>query len=218
MKIKYYGFSTFRITGDNVSVLTDPISLIEAGLTLPSVDAEICLFSDIRHVGTEDVLKNAKLDKKITSEKREQVYEIANYGEYAIGNLFIRRPIKGGHFILDEGYLRVVYTGLISPDFDMSTMKNLGDVDILILPVGDGEVFPSFQKLEKIISHVDPTYLIPCCYKVPGLDAKYSSLKSVDDFLKDYGISGVERAKELKVINAPEKEEKSMQVVVLEEK
>jgi len=216
MKIKNLGFGTFKITGEKVSIITDPDSLKEAGQTLPPVDAEICLFSDIKHVGEQDILKNAGLEKKITTEKREKVFELSNYGEYAIGDMFIRRPIRGGYFLLDEGYLRVVYTGLITPDFEISTLKDLGDVDILIIPVGDGEIFPSFQKLEKIISSIDPTYLIPCCYKSSGLSEKYKTLKTVDEFLKDYGIADAQRMKELKVSNAPEKEEKSMQVVILE--
>jgi len=216
MKIKNYGFSTYKIYGDKISVLTDPISLLEAGLTLPSVDCDVCIFSDENLLGKENVLKSAKLDKKVASSKRDDMYEIVNYGEFAIGDLFVRRPLKGGFYLIDEGYLRIVYMGLLSPDFDPATVKDLGDVDLLILPVGDAETFPSFQKLEKILSNIEPNYLIPSCYKVPGLSEKYSNLKSVDEFLKDYGVSNFEKLKELKITNAPEKDDKNMDVIVLE--
>ncbi len=50
-------------------------------------------------------------------------------------------------------------------DFDPKKTKNLGDVDVLIVPVGDGVNFMDFDKIERVISNTDPSILIPCAYK-----------------------------------------------------
>lgn len=217
MKIKNLGFSTFKIIGSDVSIITDPHATIESGLSLPKTEADICLVSDPKYVGTQGYLSETGLSTKIVSQKRSSVFEIVNNGEYEIGGLIVRRPAKSNVCIIDEGYLRVVYVGLVDGDFELDTLKHLGDVDVLMIPVGDGGIFPPIQKIEKAINIIDPSILIPWGYKTVGMKGEFEKLLELEAFLKECGFSNTIEEKELKINNAPEKEDKVMGVVILKD-
>lgn len=216
MKIKKEGFTTFKLNFDNISVLTDPDIEIKEFNPKAKFDSDIVVFSNKSILGEEDYIATSGLNQNIKNDHRENIFEIVNYGEYEIGEVFIRHLTKSGVYVLDEGYLRLVYCGLISEDFDTSLLKEIGDVDILILPVGDAGIFPNYQKTEKIINQLDPQILIPSAYKVTSVNGKYESVKPVDDFLKDLGFSNTRREKELKVTSTPVQEDKAIEVVILD--
>ena len=212
MKITYSGFLTFNIAYDKVIYVTDPIALMRAGLKKNQFQADVCLISESDFYGKSNVLDDIK-DLKITAINRPGVFEVSNPGEYEIGGVILRRLGYDGVYILDEGYLRIVYMGMIHKDFDINELKDLGDVDTLILPVGDGDIFPSYEKLEKIIEYVDPSILIPSGYQIPGLKSEYSSLKTLDEFAKHMGFTNIREEKTLKLESRPEVEQKTLEVI-----
>ena len=132
MKIKKIGWTTFLISSDNISVLTDPLKLKEEGLSIPKTQTDICIFTEC---------PEEKYDDKVVSDKRDSVMEICTPGEYEVGGLMIRRDLDDDFYIIDEKNLRIVYMGGVSKDFNPEKAKNLGDVDALIIPVGNGENF-----------------------------------------------------------------------------
>lgn len=215
MKIKHLGFSAFKITGNSDSVITDPIAAVNAGVKLEKTEADIALFSQKDLLGKTNVLKEAGLDNKVVPQNRSEVFEIVNYGEFAIGGLMIRRFLKSGIYLIDEGYLRLAYIGLVGPEFEIDWAKNLGDVDVLIMPIGDGGIFPAIDKVEKIISIIDPSYLIPYGFNEAGLKPEFAGLKKLEDFLKEGSFANTIQDKELKLTNVPEKDDKVMQVMLL---
>lgn len=215
MKIKHLGFSAFKIVGDQGSVITDPIAAINAGVKLDKTEVDIALFSQKELIGKQAVLAEAGLSSKIVPQNRKDVFEVVNFGEYAISGLMIRRLVKSGIYLIDEGYLRLAYIGLVGTEFEIDWVKNLGDIDVLILPVGDNGVFPPVEKVEKVVSAIDPAYLIPYGYAEDGLKGEYANLKKLEDFMKECGYANTMQEKELKLTNVLEKEDRVMQVVLL---
>ncbi|HNZ70454.1 MAG TPA: MBL fold metallo-hydrolase [Candidatus Dojkabacteria bacterium] len=209
MKIRYQGEMSVRIDCDGTVFVTDPQSLQVTGRKAPKVEADVVLVSDTKYLGVSDYATQANLT--LESSNREKVFEIVNFGEYEIGGIMIRRSQRNGFYILDQGYVRIVYAGYISPNFEVDKAKNLGDVDVLILPVGDGGIFPSNPKLSKIIQIIDPSYLIPIAFSGEGM-------QDVDTFIKECDLTKGEDMKELKLTDAPEKDEKTLKVIVLPEK
>jgi hypothetical protein len=215
MKIKPLGFMSFLVNFDGLSLITDPQSILESGLKISKTEVDVIIASDEKYLGKQGVLSKMELSEKIVPASRSEIFEIVNYGEYEIGGVMFRRPTNRNFFLMDQDYIRLMYLGYIGNDFNADMVKNLGDVDVLIAPVGDGGMFPNFTKMQKIISNIDPTFLIPCGYRVEGMSDAMSGLHVVEDFIKDAGYTHVREDKELKITDSPEKDEKVMEVVIL---
>lgn len=214
MKIKSLGWSSFSLSNDNISILTDPVALEESGIGLPKCKADVLLFSQKDLYGKEDILKEYQLEKKIEPDHRENIFEISSPGEYEIGGMMIRRAINLPFYTIDEGNIRVVYMGIIDNSLDVSKTKDLGDVDVLILPIGNGDLFIDYEKIEKILSYIDPTVLLPCAYKRDELKVG-KNIKSRDDFIKYFGFTNVKDQSSLNVTPTVEQESKIMEVIFL---
>ncbi len=214
MKIKSLGWSSFSLSNDNISILTDPVALKESGIGLPKCKADVVLFSQRDLYGKEDILREYELEKKIEPDHRDNIFEISSPGEYEIGGMMIRRGIDLPFYTIDEGNLRVVYMGVIDNSLDVSKTKDLGDVDVLILPIGNGDLFIDYEKIEKILNYIDPTVLLPCAYKMDGLKVG-KNIKSRDDFIKYFGFTNVKEQSSLNVTSTVEQESKIMEVIFL---
>ena len=214
MRIKSLGWSSFSLSNDNISILTDPVALKESGIGLPKCKADVVLFSQRNLYGKEDILREYELEKKIEPDHRDNIFEISSPGEYEIGGMMIRRGIDLPFYTIDEGNLRVVYMGVIDNSLDVSKTKDLGDVDVLILPIGNGDLFIDYEKIEKILNYIDPTVLLPCAYKTDGLKVG-KDIKSRDDFIKYFGFTNVKEQSSLNVTSTVEQESKIMEVIFL---
>ena len=206
MKIKSLGYLTFSMSFDNVDVVTDPLSLEDVGLKFLKTKADVILHTDSRGIVDE---------KKAKPTKKDEVLNIQNPGEFELGGLMVRRDISSPFYILDEDLLRVVYVGNISKNIKVDIFKNLGDVEVLIMPVGDGKNFPEFGVIEKIITQVEPLVLIPSGFRTENM-SKGEDLAKVDDFVKQAGYTNVRREKYLNVAGSVEKDVRNMDVVILE--
>ena len=214
MKIKSLGWSSFLLSTGDITILTDPLALKESGLSFVKSRADVVLFSSKDTRGKESILMGNDMLKKIEPEHRESIIEVSSPGEYEIGGMMIRRDVDSQFYTIDEAVLRVVYMGLIDNSLDISLTKDLGDVDVLILPIGNGNLFIDYDKIEKILNYIDPTILIPCAYKTDGLKVG-SELKSRDDFIKHFGFTNVKDESYINVTPTPEQESKNIEVIFL---
>src|SRR5690606_2374426 len=142
------------------TVLTDPLALKDSGLGLPKSSADVVLFTGSEFKEKENIIEEYDLIKKIVPDHRETVFEISSPGEFEIGRVMIRRDLDAPFYIIDETKLRVVYMGLLGNNFDVNSTKDLGDVDVLILPIGNGSLFVDYEKIEKILTNLDPSILL----------------------------------------------------------
>ena len=208
-------WTSFIISTDNITLVTDPVALKDSGLALSKTKTDIVLFTDPKLEQEEDILVSKGIDNKIVSDKRSNILELKSPGEFEIGGLMIRRDIGNTFFSIDESTLRVVYLGLADNDFNVDSTKDLGDVDILIAPIGNGDQFIDYDKLEKIFSNIDPHTLIPCGFKESGLKLG-SEMKTKDDFIKHFGFTNVREETSLNVKPSnKEPDEAPMEIVLL---
>ncbi len=214
MKIKSLGWSSFLLSTSDITILTDPLSLKKSGLSFSKSKADVVLFSGKELRGKENILLENDILKKVEPEHRDSVIEISSPGEYEIGGMMIRRDVDSPFYTIDEAVLRVVYMGLIDNSLDVSQAKDLGDVDVLILPIGNGNLFIDYEKIEKILNYIDPTILLPCAYQKEGLKVG-KDLKSRDDFIKYFGFTNVREETYLNVTPSPEQENKNIEVIFL---
>lgn len=215
MKIKRLGFTSFRISTDNIDIVTDPLLASDSGISLKKTSADAVIFSENELSGQKDILDNSGFTK-FESAHREKIFEISSPGEYEVGGVLIRRELGTDFYVIDEGHVRIVYLGKVTHKVVLEDYSDPGDVDLLITPIGDSDIFPNYDKLEKIISKIDPTYLIPSGYKEDGLLPKYDDLKSVDDFIKYFGYTHVTKDKLFKITSGTEPDNKVIEIVVLD--
>ena len=91
------------------------------------------------------------------------------------------------------------------------TLDAEGDVDIVMLPVG-GKFTIGAEEAAGIVKQIEPRYVIPMHYKIPGLKI---SLDGADSFLKEMGAKNAVPQEKFTVKKKDIGEEEKTEVVVL---
>lgn len=191
MQIIWKGQGCFQLLvqktkNGQTAVVIDPFSEEENGLKLSPLEADILLFSD---KPTPTLLKPIKGNP----------FPIYGPGEYEVRDIFIRgipaivtKREKGEEaaiFIIEAEEMRLCHLGkLRQRELTAEQIEEIGDIDILLLPVGGNNV-PSGAEARKIISQIEPKIIIPMYYLIPGLKIK---IDGVNKFLQLMGIKSVE--------------------------
>ena len=92
-------------------------------------------------------------------------------------------------------------------------VEDMGNIDVLLVPVGGGKNALSAAEAAEVISLIEPYIVIPMHYRLPNLTVK---LDPVDRFLKEMGITKAETVTSLKLTKTGLPEE--TQVVMMEPK
>lgn len=193
MDITWYGHSCFRITErGQISVVTDPYS---ENIGLPSLR----LKADVVTVSHDGEGHN-----NVGAVKGDP-HVLAGPGEYEIGGTFISgiamhnsdeenaRWNVGYLFKFNE--LAVLHLGDLSHVPSQSTVEALGEVNVLLVPVGGGYALRSSQAAD-VIAMIEPHYIVPMHYQLPGLKVE---LEPVEKFLKTVGVSKAQEEDMLRV-------------------
>ncbi len=184
MEITWLGHSCFRITERNMSsVVADPFDHNVIGYEELKLKADIVTIShDASGHNFVDGVKGSK-------------WEIDGPGEYEIGGVFITAIPTGEKgadngsrnmvFVYDYEGITVAHLGDIKSVPTRKQVEALGNVNILLIPVGGGQSL-SAPKATETISLIEPGIVIPMHYGTP--DGKMD-LNPLDPFLKQMGIS-----------------------------
>lgn len=182
MQIFWHGFSCIRILaahGDQEAVLvTDPFSN-ETGLKFPKN-----LTPDII------ALTHQEPGRFPMDAFENKSFVIDNPGEYEVKGMFAYAiPVrtaeeKHPHHLMYrfevEG-MSVGFLGNLKRALSNEEIAALGNIDILLLPVGGGDAITAKQAAE-IIKLVEPRMVVPLAYNVEGLKKE---LGSVEAFCKE---------------------------------
>jgi L-ascorbate metabolism protein UlaG (beta-lactamase superfamily) len=154
-------------------------------------------------------------------------YVIACPGEFEIGGVFITGvQTNGVHkkasenglvrntlFLIQYEGLNVVHLGDMDRVPSQAQVESLGDVHVLMVPVGGGTGLNA-AKAAETISLLEPHIVVPMHYGVPECKLE---LEPLSKFLKAMGLKDVETVPSLKIANARTLPEET-QVVVLDYK
>ncbi len=200
MDITWYGLSCFRIREGGVTVVCDPYDT-SVGLQLPKLRADLVTVSHERpgHNAAERITGDPKI--------------LRGPGEYEIKNVFItasttyhrRRKDEALErniiFFLDFGDFTVGHLGDVGEVPTQAEIEelNLGEVDVLMVPVGGGATLDPTRAVE-VIALFEPKIVIPMHFQQPQLAADWSNeLEPVEKFLRELGVSAPEPQEMLKV-------------------
>ena len=84
--------------------------------------------------------------------------------------------------------LHVCHLGAIGHIPSSDDVSAIGDVDVLLLPVGGGGSFSPSQASETV-SLFEPKVVIPMCYKTEAIS---QPIEPVEMFLKEFGVKDVQ--------------------------
>lgn len=196
MDITWYGLSCFRLVERNqTTIVTDPFS-DDIGLGIPKLKGDVVTVS-------HDAVGHNAVDAV-----KGQEYVLAGPGEYEIGGVFITGiPMhyadeETGIYKRNVAYLMkyptdvtVLHLGDLAHVPDQSTIENIGEVHVALVPVGGGNTLTAAMAAE-VIALLEPSYIIPMHYAIPDLGIE---LDPVDKFLKAMGVSRVEEEEYLRV-------------------
>ncbi len=205
MQIQYFGLSSFKITTKEATIITDPFHK-DSGLTPPRGATEVLILAE----------KNSKL-YSATSGISGEHFDITDPGEYDVKGVTVTGiPLKqeGKYvtiFLIESEDIRILnLTHIKEFNIKEDELEELGDIDILILPVG-GNTVMSASAASKAVAEVEPKLVIPSHYKMADL---ILDLDPLEKFIKEMG--GKKEEMEKLTVKKKDLQEEGIKVVVLE--
>ncbi|MBI1800963.1 MAG: MBL fold metallo-hydrolase [Chloroflexi bacterium] len=208
MEINWLGHSCFRLRGREGVVVTDPFGK-ECGYEWPRPRADIVTISHDH--------ENHQQAQRVAGEPKV----IRGPGEYEISNIFLtgiasfhdnQKGAERGRntiYLIEFDDLRICHLGDLGQMPTQAQTEALGDLDVLMVPVGGVSTITAAQAAE-VVSQLEPQIVIPMHYKTKAYTGK---LDTLDKFLKEMGLKNVDQQESLKVTKNSIPEE--AQVVVL---
>ncbi len=180
MKIKWFGHSCFLITSDNgTRILTDPFDE-QVGYTLPHTEADVVTVShnhfDHDNVGVvKGDFKHIKDEGNFT------------HGDIGIKGISTFHDEVGGAkrgknivFIYSIDGITICHLGDLGHALSEEQVKEIGKVDVLLIPIGDVYTIDGDTAIE-VIKSINPRISIPMHYKTEHLSF---DLANSDSFLE----------------------------------
>jgi L-ascorbate metabolism protein UlaG (beta-lactamase superfamily) len=190
MHVEWYGQSAFRLSTEEVSVAIDPFGDMSAAAShgiefnyppITGVEAQLLLVTHEHadHNGVESILGDPALLRSTAGTLESPIGEvtaIASEHDESAGTE--RGPNTIFVFTLDG--LRIAHFG----DFGQSELRDeqaaaIGQVDLLILPVGGGPTIGA-EQANVIVERLAPRWVVPMHYRTPRI----SFLETADAFLE----------------------------------
>ena len=186
MDISWLGHSCFRIKGSQGIVITDPYSP-SLGYSLGKPTARIVTVSH-QHPGHCYV-------QGVGGEPRS----VTGPGEYEISGILIlgiatfhdgeggKKMGRNTVYVMEVDEVSICHLGDLGHVLTGEQVEEIGDVDILLLPVGGVSTINAPMAAE-VVRQLEPKAVVPMHYKTPALAWE---LEPVERFLKEIGVREV---------------------------
>jgi hypothetical protein len=198
MYISWHGNNYFKIQNSQHSISLNPYSL-DKNFKYGKVKGDIAIFSDPQYVA------ECKLD--------DESMVIDSAGEYEAKDIFVYGHQTNGHliYLIIFEDIRIAFLGEYGHQaLSDKDLELVGGADILILPVGGGEMATA-KEANNIIGQLEPRLVIPSAYHVTELKNKADDLGL---FLKEFGVKAEEHEKFK--INAKDLPQDDLKLIVLQ--
>lgn len=199
MQITYHGHSTFKLKGKKGTLITDPFDDY-VGMVLPKTSADIVTVS-------HDHKDHNAVSKITATTRREKPFIIDKAGEYEVGGISVfgiesfhdnsQGAERGKNFIftaLIDG-VSVCHLGDLGHELTTAQLEAIGTVDVLLCPVG-GLFTIDPETAVNTIKAIEPSIVIPMHYRTDFHNPDvFSGMKTLNDFVKEYGMNPTPVAK-----------------------
>ncbi|MBY0310388.1 MBL fold metallo-hydrolase [Patescibacteria group bacterium] len=190
MIITYHGGQCFKVSFGETTLAFDPISKQAKKLDAVKFGADVA-FVSVRHPDFNGVEQVAFGNK--------QPFVVEGPGEYEIGTVTARgygvKTIYDGTERFNTVYqvrleeMNIIFLGALrDPELDPKILSEFGDIDILFVPIGGGDVL-EVPQATKLATKLEAKLIIPMHYDAGALKA----------FLKEEGIDTLKPVEKLTV-------------------
>lgn len=193
--LKYRGHSSFEyILPSGKSILIDPYknSLFSKWFLkqFPKTKTDVLLISHphFDHSAIERIESSEIIDSETIKEIDDcKIYVIQGHHarptKYSWWFLFFFGH-KNLIFIFEINGVRLCHWGDNDSNLYEKLLQNLGSIDVLLLPVDESEHLLTLEEVEMISEKLSPKVVVPTHYLIPELTSPKSTLKSIDNWLK----------------------------------
>lgn len=175
MDITYLGAGSVKLSGRNLTVVTDPVGVTKADVVVVTGPAET-------EAGWPAVRGAMVIDGP---------------GEYEVkGAMITGVPTRlhideNGHrgtaYSLRIDGVNVVVAGNSSGKLDEDQVENLGQVDVLVVPVGGNGLTLDAEGAAAVVAQLEPGYVVPVHFD-DGVSTYPVPQAGVEKFLKEMGV------------------------------
>lgn len=182
------------------------------GLTPPNLKADVVMVSH-DHEGHNNL-------KAVSGEVRAITWP----GEYEVKGMAItahmvpyskegtpKKEGKGLFFVIDADNIKICFLGDIGNELSDELIESIGDVDILIVPVG-GHNTTDAKQAHLLIEEIEPRAVIPMHYATEGIKA---DLDDIEPFMKELGSAAPESKDKFSIGNRHDLDEEKMEIIIL---
>lgn len=198
MTISWYGEACFLLESGGVRILIEPPQK-ESGINPPRLKSDVLIYS---HEITEGSLRSSK-----------ETFVIDSPGEYEIKGVNIQGVADNENIIynikMDD--IKISHLGFANKKFGNEKSAELDDPDIVLVPVGGGEILDAEEAMN-VINQLEPNIAIPMLYGVKGLKIKREPLLP---FLKE--SEAKESPQQKLTIKKKDLTEEETRIVILEQ-
>ena len=185
MTIKYLGHASFFIKTKDARVVTDPYDS-SIGMKFPKTEADIVTVSHKHpdHSRADLVTGNPQVFDW-PGEYEKSGVRIFGYKSYHDKEKGAQRGENILFKIEAEG-ISILHCGDMGVLPDDKLQDEIGDIDILLMPVGGHYTIDAAEAIE-LIKHLEPSIAIPMHYNHSKLDQKtFKDVAPLEEFLKKY--------------------------------
>jgi L-ascorbate metabolism protein UlaG (beta-lactamase superfamily) len=192
--VTWLGHGCFRLRGKAAAVVNDPYPPA-LGPKLPRLEADLLTIS---HEHENHAYLRAVKDG---------AYVISGPGEYEVAGVVVNglptyhdtaRGAEHGRntvYVIELDDVRVCHLGDLGHGLDDAMLGAIGNVDLLLAPVGGGRALDGARAAE-VVRQVEPRVVVPMHYALPGVR---KDLAPVDRFLKEMGVEAAEPQAKLSI-------------------
>lgn len=141
-------------------------------------------------------------------------FVLSTLGEVELKEVMISAfPSVGGNIIYKilAEQLSLVHLGRLSKKPDIAELEKIGHIDILLVPVGNGNDYLPTEDAASLVAALEPRIVIPIAYHCDT----DKSAKPVTDFIKESGLKPETAEKKL-IIKKKDLPQEETKLIVLE--
>ena len=202
MELTFHGHSCIRMRGRDATVLVDPPSRTQGGVSRSAPDIV---------VSTEGATDPDGLRQH---EGRPQ--QVSGPGEFEVRGVTIFGLPAGDVTVMriEVDDVRVLAAGRLGRQLQEDEIDALGHVDVLVVPVGGGDAL-SAADATKLVSAIEPGIVVPVRFRLP--ESSDESYETVDKFAKEMGLAEGSWSPLPRLnLSGPASESEETRVVILE--
>jgi L-ascorbate metabolism protein UlaG (beta-lactamase superfamily) len=201
--VQFLGHACFRLRGKDGIVLTDPFDR-SVGFDIGRPTAHIVTIShgDADHTNIAAVRP-----------LRERLFVLDGPGEYEVGGVLItgvptfhdtKKGAERGKntvYVIHLDDVVFCHLGDLGHELTTHQIDEIGNIDVLFVPVGGGETIGPAQAVS-VISQLEPRIVVPMHYGVVGQQSFTMDLAPLEKFTHELGLKEIVAEEKLNVTTA----------------